>query len=258
MAGNSPSPDFQWGMSWPLASFRGWPKGSSGRCRDVQGYGLLPTLTTGCSGGDPDTLTKAVEVIRQFNITINDEKSILKPTQDLINLGFRINTHKLTIKLQLSTFDKLFFLLRLTKQGTVKDRRRIHGFASWILYNLRLPSFLAKDILRGDPSWLQAALKDLNVLEPKELLNPPLAMNLFTDATPWCLAAIIPSRNAHFAQAFQHRTEINQAELTAAIKGLMWAATLVSDTHITLYVDNASTFCALRSGAGRTLRRHDL
>lgn len=83
-------------------------------------------------------------------------------------------------------------------------------------------------------------------------------MNLFTDATPWSVAAIIPVRDAHYAQAFQNRTEINRAELTAAIKGLSWAASLETDTQIPLYVDNASTFCALRSGSGRTLRQHNL
>lgn len=106
-------------------------------------------------------------------------------------------------------------------KGTQKDRERVHGYASWILYNLRLPSLLRKDLLRGDPSWMRAALQDLDVLKPKDLLDPPMTADLFTDATPWSVAAVLPAYAEHFAQAFQEKTEQNRAELVAALQGLI-------------------------------------
>lgn len=176
--------------------------------------------------GTREEIRAACLQITNFGVTINNEKSVLTPCTSLTYLGFKINSVDMTIKLLLSTYDKLTHLLRFVKNGSTKDRQKIHGYNSWILYNLRLPAFLAKDILRGDASWLQAALKDLSILDPKELLDPPATMNLYTDATPWSIAAVLPSMTAHFAQAFEKETEINRAELIAGIQGLLWAAGL--------------------------------
>lgn len=89
-------------------------------------------------------------------------------------------------------------------------------------------------------------------------MDPLLTTDLFTDATPWSIAAVLTSYKEHFAQAFEQRTEQNRAELIAALQGLIWASSIVRDTKITVYTDNAATFCALRSGTGKTLRQHDI
>lgn len=78
---------------------------------------------------------------------------------------------------------------------------------------------MARDILRGDPTWLLAAMWDLSVLQPKGLRDWPVAVNLYTDATPHSVAAIVPSMRTSVAQAFIHREEINRAEALAAILG---------------------------------------
>lgn len=183
--------------------------------------------------GTPEELQTAVKVVHELGATINPDKSVLIPTFDLTYLVFRINSSAYTIKLLLSTYDGLIHLRRFVKAGSKKDRERRHCYASWILFNLRLPSFLTKDILRGDPSWLKAALQDLSILEPKKLMDPPMKVDLFTDATPWRVAAVLPATQEHFAQAFEERTEQNRAELIAALQVLIWACSRVRDSTIT-------------------------
>lgn len=205
--------------------------------------------------GTAEDLDHATAIIRALGVTINEAKSTLIPTKQLTYLGFRVNSDRLTIKMLLATHDRLRFLLRHTRKGSEKDRERIHGFTSWVLYNLRLPLFLGRDILRGDSSWLDAALLDLRVLEEKELCDPPLQLNLYTDATPHSIAAIITTMDISYAQEPE---EINRAEMIVAIRGLVWAAEQVRETNLILHVDNAAVFSNLRTGTGRTFRHHDV
>lgn len=107
----------------------------------------------------PEDLTAAIDMIEAMGITLNLGKSIIEPTTTLQYLGFKINSVNLTIQLTLSAFDRLTHILRYTKQGSLLDRQRIRGYATWILYNLRLPIFLASDVLLGDASWLLAAIQ---------------------------------------------------------------------------------------------------
>lgn len=191
-----------------------------------------------------------------MGITINCEKSTLIPTKMITYLGFKLSTEDHTIKLLLGTHDRLTFLLRLVREGTDKGRERIHGFANWIVYNLRLPMFLTRDILEGDPTWLQAALRDLDVLRPRPIMDALISVNLYTDATPHSTAAIIPFMDIAHARIFNKEEEINYAEMMAAIDGLYWASSELRDTHIVLYTDNATVFSTLRSGKGFLFRRH--
>lgn len=137
-----------------------------------------------------------------------------------INLGFRIDTETHTLKLTLSAYDRLRFLLRHVKNGSVKDRQRIAGYASWILFNLKWPSFFSRDLLMGDASWLTASMTDLAVLRPRPLLDAPFTLNVYSDATPHSLAGIIPELQLAWAQAFTASAEINHAETVAAIQTL--------------------------------------
>lgn len=202
-----------------------------------------------------EELQRAVTAIEALGITINYEKSTLIPTQTLTYLGFRICTTTHTIKLLLQTFDRMNFLLRLVRQGSEKDSW-IHGFCAWIAFNLRLPQFLNRDILAGDPTWMAAAVKDLDILRPRPLMDPIAEVNLYTDATPNSIAAIIPALDMAHARAFDQTEEINFAEMAAAIDGLTWAASDVRDTHIKLYTDNATVLHSLLSGKGYLFRRH--
>lgn len=105
-----------------------------------------------------------------------------------------------------------------------------------------MPSFLDRDILRGDPTWLLAALmRDLSVLQRKGLMDWPVSVNLYTDATPHTVATIVPSLRTSIAQAFDHTEEINRAEAFAAILGLTWArGEEFLNTNVILYVDNVT------------------
>lgn len=146
---------------------------------------------------------------------------------------------------------KFCHVLRYTKNGSMLDRQCIRGYATWILYNLRLPIFLAADILLGDPSWL-------NILQPKSLLPGLIPIVLYTDATPHSVAAIIPSLKMSFAQAFEVPEEINRAEAIALLLGLQWASPEFTDCHFTVYCDNAAVVATLSKGTGALWRFHDL
>lgn len=205
---------------------------------------------------DPNELLRVPDYISHLGLTINFSKSITQPTTQLVYLGFLINTEQHTIKLTLPAYDRMKFLLRHTRKGSDKDRQRIAGYASWILFNLRWPFFLSRDILLGDASWLLAAMDDLRILRPRPILDAPMTISAFSDATPHSIAGIIPQMNISFAQAFTASEEINHAETVAAIQTIVWACEELVDTHIKLYVDNATALSALRSGRGRVMRSH--
>lgn len=87
-------------------------------------------------------------------------------------------------------------------------------------------------------------------------MDPIAEVNLFTDATPHSIAAIIPALDIAHARAFDAPEEINYAEMAAAIDGLVWAFAELGDTHNRLYTDNATVLHSLLSGKGYLFRRH--
>lgn len=64
---------------------------------------------------------------------------------------------------------------------------------------------------------------DLSVLQPKNLMDGPMAVNVFTNAAPHGVAAILPSMRLSMAQAFHHGKEINRAE-ALGFTGRTWAS----------------------------------
>lgn len=83
-------------------------------------------------------------------------------------------------------------------------------------------------------------------------------MSLYTDATPHSVAAIIPSLNLSFAQAFQTPEEINRAEAKALLLRLQWACAEFVDCHFTIHCDNSTVVATLSKGTGVLWRFHDL
>lgn len=142
---------------------------------------------------------------------------MLNPTHTLVYLGFKIDAMASTIQLTLAAHDRMVYLLGYTRRGSARDRERIAGYCNWILYNLRFPHFLSADIQRGDPSWLLGALRDLSVLQPRSLIDGVMVVNLYTDAIPHSLAAIIPAQNLAHTQAFLRPEDINRAEAITAL-----------------------------------------
>lgn len=96
---------------------------------------------------DPQILCRAVDLIRILGLTINEGTSVLSPTKKLVYLVITIDTGRM---LTLAGNDRLFCLHRYTRQGSLKDVQRVEGFAQLILFNLRLPYFLARDVLLED------------------------------------------------------------------------------------------------------------
>lgn len=248
-------------MLWHNLSSRDSPQHASRRIawpQKVEGVAYLNDWLLYDS--DPRKLATAVVVMRALGITIDEEKSTLEPTNSLVYLGFRIDTHQqLEITITRAAHNRLYHLLRFVRQGSDKDRQRVAGYALWVLFNLRMPSFLARDILRGDPTWLLAAIRYLPVLQPKELMDWPVSVNLYTDATSHSVAAIVSFMRTSVAQAFVNTEEINRVGVIAAIPGLTWACgEEFLNTHVILYVDNTADFTTLRRGTGALWRFHDL
>lgn len=170
--------------------------------------------------GSGNDLQTAIDMIEAMGITLNYSKSVIQPTTSLQYLGFKIDSIDLTIQLTLPAFDCLTHVLRNTKNGSNLDRQRIRGYATWILYNLKMPIFLASGIMLGDPSWLLSAIQHLSILQPRSLLPGLMPVSPYTDATPHSVAAITPTLKMSFAQAFQTPEEINRAEDIALLLGL--------------------------------------
>lgn len=151
---------------------------------------------------NPEDLQTALEVIEAMGITVNQAKSVLIPTTSLQYFGFKVNSVDLTIQLTLSEFDRLQQISRYTRQDSLLDRQRIKGYATWRLYNLRLPIFLAADIILSDPSWIQTAMRHMTILQPWSLMLGLIPVTIYTDATPHSVAAVITTLKMSFAQAF--------------------------------------------------------
>lgn len=79
--------------------------------------------------------------------------------------------------------------------------QRIADYAQRIVFNLCLPQFLARDILLGDLTWVLTSLQNISLLQLKELIGGPMAINQFTDANPHC-AAILPSIRLSMLKVF--------------------------------------------------------
>lgn len=77
---------------------------------------------------DPRALRRAVDLVRASGVTIDEDMSVLNPTHKLVYLGFKIDTVRMTIQLTLSAHDRLVYLPRYTRQGSLKDRQRISGY----------------------------------------------------------------------------------------------------------------------------------
>lgn len=69
-----------------------------------------------------------------------------------------------------------------------------------------------RDTLRRDPTWLLAAIRDLSVLQLKRLMECSVPVNLYTDATPHSVAAMVPSMRTSVPQVFVNTEEINRTE----------------------------------------------
>lgn len=155
----------------------------------------------------------------------------------------------MTIQLTLSVFDRLNHVQRYTKKGSLLDRQRIRSYATWILYNLRLPILLSSDILLGDSSWI---LFDNSSAEiTNERPNTGHVVHGRHTPTPHSVVAIIPTLRMAFVQAFYIPEEINRVEAIAVLcVGLQWAASEFQESGMSFQ-------CLVRqcSGGGYTHQR---
>lgn len=126
------------------------------------------------------------------------------------------------------------------------------------MYNLRLPIFLAANILLGDPSWIQTAMRHMTILQPRSLMLGLIPVTIYTDATPHSVATVISTLKMSFTQAFFAPEEINRAGAIAVLSGFQWASSEFSDCHFTLWWDNSAVVATLSKGTGTLWRHHDL
>lgn len=81
-------------------------------------------------------ICKAFSLNRKLGVTINDAKSSFRPVTSLSYLGFFVNSADCSLTLEAPTLKRLKQLIAFVRPGFVEDRERIHGFATWVMYNI--------------------------------------------------------------------------------------------------------------------------
>jgi hypothetical protein len=196
------------------------------------------------------------DYLRQAGLTINPEKSVLQPTQQLIYLGLRISIprHRLTPTRQ--CLAHLQELITIVPQAFGQDLARIAGYDAWLAWAMGWPRFLATTILQRAVYWLQRLHQRKVLAQPRLLRTPLKSRILYTDATPSQAAALAPGDTPWtFSRHYEDVRPIAFAEMAAAIIGLhQFQHTLRHPTTITLCTNSAVVYHTLLKGTGTTVR----
>jgi len=197
-----------------------------------------------------------VSYVRQ-SVTINEEKSSLRPMQVLTYLGLQIDLKQGTVFPSSKLATKAKQLASALPEMGFHARRESIGFLNWLFYQLGMLLFPITNALFGSFEDLKKV--DWTHLESPHQIRPSeIFLDVFTDATPTQGAIVIPSLNMVEIFAWPGITlEINAAETMAVFCGLVRAIDVSLETaYIRLHTDSASAFWALQNGTGQTFR-HD-
>jgi hypothetical protein len=121
------------------------------------------------------------------------------------------------------------------------------------------PTFIATHHHR-DTYWYQW-LKTNNLFQvPRLMQRPQRSMQLYIDATPTSVRIhlhVTPLRQLY--ETFREALPIAEAEMAAALYGLLWKTRLYRNPfRVTLYTDSSVVFYTRYTGKGYTLRSQQL
>jgi hypothetical protein len=137
-----------------------------------------------------------ITALQHLGLTINFEKSVVRPASSLIYLGLHIDLPKLIylglhIDLPKQLFQPtvdcithLLQLLSIVPKASSQDLRRITGYATWLAWALNWPMFAATHILQCNTYWLRRMHTNRLLQQPRKLVPARNSIMVYTDATP--------------------------------------------------------------------------
>jgi len=219
---------------------------------------LIPYLDDWLFTGPELTREVTNEIVRflvyELGITINYGKSKLNPVTRLEYLGTEIDTSVMTIRLLPTTIARLHLVICIIKRLKSTELPKAAGFISWCVYVLGLPRFLISDVYRRETRWLKDLYEEGVFQQERSFdLRTIKELAIYTDATPWQGAVVIPSMGREFIHQFEEETAIYHAEGFMAVLGpyLLLQKKLVNvNFKIIVYCDNQAAVFALSKGRG--------
>nr|CAD7585817.1 unnamed protein product [Timema genevievae] len=141
-------------------------------------------------------------------------------------------------------------LLKHLKNTTDRGVLRIAGYFSWVGYNLRWPGYETARLYRRCPALANHLLSHPRWIKYRWKTRHGTPTTIFSDVTPWSLAAYNPKIPASMVKRLYHPSEINQAEIAAGLLALYWEKQERSPSLIRLITDSSSTFYGIKTGKG--------
>ena len=218
---------------------------------------------------------ETVSLLRKLGFTVHAEKSILTPTQEIIFLGFVLNSIKMTISVTLAKKEKIRQLcLEVISKPNISIRKLacIIGnlvaalpavpYGKLFYRELEIAKILAlkkhggdfdKNILLTGPTIKELAWWSMNIMDSfKYISSPPISRIIFTDASNlgWGIHSNGVSNGGRWKQE-EKEYHINVLELLAIKIGIQSFCQEEKDSHIKIMSDNATAISYIYKKYGR-------
>jgi len=201
----------------------------------IVGHAYLDDLLLVSSS--PELLRHVIGYLKQ-SVTVNSDKSVLIPTQQITYLGLEIDFRDSAVFPTDNCTRKAKQLAKALAELGLHSRREAVGFLNWLFYQLNLFLYPMINALFG--SFSDLGRVNWKTVKQSHQIRPSCNFfDVYFDATPTQGSVVIPSLNEVVVFKWPNVTlEINAAETMSAFCGLMLAIDFTTDiAHIRVHTD---------------------
>ena len=217
------------------------------------------------------------ELFRSLGFVVNDEKSVIKPTNEIVFLGFKLNSINMTIGVteeKIKKFNKLFKQFSMEKTYTIRQVAELVGVLVSLSIAIPLGTLYTKvlerdkaDALKLNKGNFDAKMKlsplacddlkwwytEINSGVTAPIQRPGISASLTTDASGvgWgaeCNGVSTGGQWSIAEQEFVHN--INYLELNAVFLGLQSFCNELTNKHVKILCDNSTTVAYINNMGG--------
>ncbi len=219
--------------------------------------------------------TMAIELLESLGFTLNQEKSILTPTQTIEFLGFTVNSNTMTISLpneQITKLQKLCRQIMSASKPKLRSIAQLLGLlesyrpAIWKapLHFRFLQALLIHGLITSHHDYevhlptkqkleLQWWLQNITSMNGSPIMFPPPDITIFSDASKQGWGAVCSDRQTNGKwSATERLLHINILELKAAFLGLKSLLKNHCSITVALNMDNSTAVAYVNAKEGLT------
>lgn len=225
-----------------------------------------------------DNITATKELLLRVGFVINYEKSVLIPTQELVFLGFILNSVSMTISLtpeKVQTLTNAIWKVQSAKQYIIRQVAELIGIM--ISYSIAIPyGLLHTKILEHDKTlalkqhkgnfdalmvlsaesvcdlewWLQA-IKDKKCSAPLYRESPTITLTTDASSKGWGAVCNNKSTGGQWKEdEVIYKDNINYLELHAVLLGLKAFINFLQNRHVKVKIDNSTAVAYINNMGG--------